>query len=40
MGYEVLDIEFFDTYDNWTADNTIMSAYTDYAHSNQYDEEE
>lgn len=40
MGYELLDIEFFDSYDGYEASNEIQSAYTDYANSNQYDEED
>ena len=40
MGYELLDIEFFDSYDGYEASKEIKSAYTDYANSNQYDEEE
>ena len=37
MGYELLDIEFFDTNDDWEAVNDYMSAYTDYANSDEYD---
>ena len=37
MGYELLDIEFFDTNDDWEAVNDYMGAYTDYANSDEYD---
>ena len=40
MGYELLDIEFFDSYDGWEASDDIVSAYTDYASSDEYDEQE
>lgn len=37
MEYELLDIEFFDSYDSWEASDEIKSAYTDYASSDEYD---
>ena len=38
--YELLDIEFFDTSDDWEAANDYQYAYTDYANSSEYDDRE
>ena len=35
--YEVIDIEYFDTSDDWEAVTDYMGAYTDYANSSEYD---
>lgn len=40
MGYELLDVEFFESYDGYEASNEYISAYTDYANSSEYDDRE